>query len=858
MSKRKGFSLKDNELTKDWNLEDILDVEGEDMETKSFKEKKYPSLTPKCKMLVRIAGVAAAVVITIVGSFAFVKSGAGSVSAMTAQAKEETRVVTNEYLASMNNSENGVLHVDEKKIDDVSKKVSSIITKDMVKGAGSGDSKDMLSKIENDVADILRDDPEFTANLSDDDMNNIINSVSAIVKSELADTVNNDKAAITITASSTKNIDEIQRKVNTSSDELVGLAGRINDTKGEITALSQRVDSFVNNQNNVNQELGNRINEAGSKGRDGADGSNGVNGNASQVKDYTEEIKLLKDRLEQMESDYESLSGDYAKSKQSIAALQIAASGFADTADVVAVADSLTEMNSQMQLQLSEIMSQIGMLEAKNSQVGVETSGVDAGEYDALKSQVGALQKQLQDAADTVGKMMNMPEGSDLSTVLGQYMETVQGTNNSLEKEFSAFKAKVESDERRYDAMYEDYNELLLNYKESTGSILTLSQILATKGDKKDLEALQQYSYQLYKQVISNHNTVMTELYGDGYVQRDPNTAPTPIGYSNVDDGINNGQTGNGDEYTGQDPVSGNTGDGSTGTAPSDGNASGGNATGDRPASSKSIREQLSDLRDDVAEEASEREEQINKEKEERQQDISDVRDEMKAEAEQTAEDIRKIFEQIWGIKPGEERVSELDNSGLLAELDAQINAASERLGQLSQSYASSDGGSGVQTDTNLQMSSGSLAQAVSNVVSAYQTADNAIIDALKQETASRKASDKDIHDQIEALSDIVEENNSISTSDTLAIKKAIAPYVKSSVEHDAIEGDSYIYYDGAGLDGRGFYHVDKAVAADADLEGSVRRTTVADAIKAANKDVGELIKLIQGNEEFAKRYKLK
>ena len=339
----------------------------------------------------------------------------------------------------------------------------------------------------------------------------------------------------------------------------------------------------------------------------------------------------------------------------------------------------------------------------------------------------------------------------------------------------------------------------------------------------------------------------MKELYGDGYKATDPETAPVPYGDK-------------GELYQGEGSASGTengSGENEGGTAENgDESANGSGAGGDENTSpsSKSIREQLSDLREDDAKEAQTRQEQIDTEKKERRQDISDVREDLKEEAEQTTSDIQKIFEQIWGIKPEEgERVS--DNSQLLKDLDDQINEASSKLAELS---GDSDENSTQGSSPVINSNSGSLQQAISNVISAYQTADSAIIDALNQESKNRSLSDKSLQEQIDALEKVVTNNNTASSSDTLAIKKAIATYVKNDSEHGALTKDMYIYYDGKGLEGAGFYRVNSNVSANAELGGMCSRTSVAEAIKAANKNVGELIKLLEQNEEFATRYKLK
>ncbi len=440
-------------------------------------------------------------------------------------------------------------------------------------------------------------------------------------------------------------------------------------------------------------------------------------------------------------------------------------------------------------------------------------------------------------------------------------MNSVERTNDGLKREFDNFKKKVETNERKYDSMYDDYNKLLLSYKDATGSILSLSQILATKGDKKDLDELKDYAYDLYKQVVLNHNTVMKELYGDDW-----------------SDGSGSA-TGDG---TGSSAGNGN----STGTGSSSGSSNGKKSirdeigdlhedvateTQERKEEAQGIRNDLSDetqaredadqgIRDDLADETQARKEEaqgirndLADETAARKQDISDVRDELRDEADKTANEIKKMYEQIWGLEPGE-TVAKTDNSQLLKELDEKINSASKALAELQGESGSGD----VSTGTTINSNSSSLQQAISNVISAYQTADNAIIDALKKESTNRRTSDEALQEQIDALVKAVSDNQNASQSDTLAIKKAIAPYVKDVNEHGAIPVKSYIYYDGKGLEGAGFYYVESGAAQNEDITGKVHRTSVAEAIQASNGKIGELIKLLQANEEFATRYKLK
>lgn len=230
---------------------------------------------------------------------------------------------------------------------------------------------------------------------------------------------------------------------------------------------------------------------------------------------------------------------------------------------------------------------------------------------------------------------------------------------------------------------------------------------------------------------------------------------------------------------------------------------------------------------------------------------------ELKEESDQQMSDICDIYRQIWGLEYQED-ASDGNSKQILSDLDEKIQSVNNTLNQLSADYGDGDASAQQNSGQTVTSSSSSLQQAISNVVSAYQTADNAIIDALRQETASRKTADESLQNQITELTNVVTNNFQLTSSDTLAVKKAMGEYIDDTTKHAALKKGSYIFYDGVELGGSGLYYVSADIAENENPEGKVDKTTVSEALDNTHGKIGELIHVLESNEAFAQKYKLK
>ena len=359
------------------------------------------------------------------------------------------------------------LPLSEIQMEKIATGTSEIVTKDLVSEVRSGNSdSEFVVSIEETVRNVMAE--QKLTDLSDEEKETLAKAVSAIVESNLADTIKSDSSSnkASLVNAAEKNVDDIKESETANAKAISELSSKITENANAISDLKK-----------------------GSHNSDEA---------------LNKDLKSLTRQLDTLTTNYNELITRYNNASDSILALEDVSNTFASVSSVTEVSQAVSDLSASLSTQIASLQSSINQIE--------ETAGTQT-EIQELRNTLAEIQEKVDQTSAEVSTMASQSSVDALSETLNTFMTNQTTTGIALNERAAALEARVNTLEtgdtaNQLASMLEDYNALMESYKTVAGNYMTLSEIASTMATQEDFNELKTNAAELKAQMEANKTTL--------------------------------------------------------------------------------------------------------------------------------------------------------------------------------------------------------------------------------------------------------------------------------------------------------------------------------------------------------------
>lgn len=366
--------------------------------------------------------------------------------------------------------------LDETQISNISAAAAEMVTQEIISDLKSPEKiSPVVTGLEDSIHDLITTQYTYE-NLSEEDRQNIIGGVKAIVEATVADNINNTDVSKALSQAAQDNIEEIKARESENAKAIATLSQQVSGNADKIAALGSATNS------------------------------------SQEVAELKTEIAALTSKLQNLSSEYQSLQNKYDSANSSIKALQKTAGGYATTESVDNVNSTLSEvsqtvtgLNSSLQTQVAGIYTKLASIESDSS---------NSAEVAALKQELTALQTELDNASNQISQMATRASVEELSDTFNAYIANADintGALNARVRSLESIIGEVSS-LQDFSLMYNDYMSLIRTYSSNAESLLTLTEIASKMASQEDFDRLNAYAIQLKSDMDANVESLQSQI----------------------------------------------------------------------------------------------------------------------------------------------------------------------------------------------------------------------------------------------------------------------------------------------------------------------------------------------------------